>query len=67
MWAVLYGWTPEIFGTKSELFIHHLFSNKHYSRPPSLVRGTACGIASALSRMSVLYIISFNLPDTLTP
>ncbi|KAI0637103.1 MFS general substrate transporter [Trametes polyzona] len=31
MWAVLYGWTPEIFGTK--------------------VRGTACGIASALSRM----------------
>ncbi|KAG5638739.1 hypothetical protein H0H81_010549 [Sphagnurus paluster] len=30
MWAVLYGWTPEIFGTK--------------------VRGTACGIASALSR-----------------
>ncbi|KAI0789718.1 major facilitator superfamily domain-containing protein [Abortiporus biennis] len=33
MWAVLYGWTPEIFGTK--------------------VRGTACGIASALSRMCV--------------
>ncbi|KAJ3004463.1 hypothetical protein NUW54_g4803 [Trametes sanguinea] len=32
MWAVLYGWTPEIFGTK--------------------VRGTACGIASALSRIS---------------
>jgi len=31
MWAVLYGWTPEIFGTK--------------------VRGTACGIASALSRV----------------
>ncbi|PPR06313.1 hypothetical protein CVT24_001025 [Panaeolus cyanescens] len=31
MWAVLYGWTPEIFGTK--------------------VRGTACGIASALSRI----------------
>ncbi|KAJ7225962.1 MFS general substrate transporter, partial [Mycena pura] len=33
MWAVLYGWTPEIFATK--------------------VRGTACGIASALSRMWV--------------
>ncbi|KAI0040049.1 MFS general substrate transporter [Auriscalpium vulgare] len=31
MWAVLYGWTPEIFGTK--------------------VRGTACGAASALSRI----------------
>ncbi|KAF7299816.1 MFS general substrate transporter [Mycena chlorophos] len=31
MWAVLYGWTPEIFATK--------------------VRGTACGIASALSRI----------------
>jgi len=31
MWSVLYGWTPEIFGTK--------------------VRGTACGIASALSRI----------------
>ncbi|KAI0346052.1 MFS general substrate transporter [Trametopsis cervina] len=31
MWAVLYGWTPEIFDTK--------------------VRGTACGIASALSRI----------------
>lgn len=31
MYAVLYGWTPEIFGTK--------------------VRGTACGIASALSRI----------------
>ncbi|KAJ7601244.1 major facilitator superfamily domain-containing protein [Mycena floridula] len=31
MWAVLYGWTPEIFGTK--------------------VRGTACGMASALSRI----------------
>lgn len=31
MYAVLYGWTPEIFDTK--------------------VRGTACGIASALSRM----------------
>ncbi|KAF9493580.1 MFS general substrate transporter [Pleurotus eryngii] len=31
MWAVLYGWTPEIFTTK--------------------VRGTACGIASALSRI----------------
>ncbi|EIN12783.1 MFS general substrate transporter, partial [Punctularia strigosozonata HHB-11173 SS5] len=31
MWAVLYGWTPEIFGTE--------------------VRGTACGIASALSRI----------------
>ncbi|KZP31624.1 MFS general substrate transporter [Athelia psychrophila] len=31
MYAVLYGWTPEIFGTK--------------------VRGTACGIASALSRV----------------
>ncbi|KAJ7490461.1 MFS general substrate transporter [Mycena latifolia] len=31
MWAVLYGWTPEIFATK--------------------VRGTACGIASALSRV----------------
>ncbi|KAK7022151.1 MFS general substrate transporter [Favolaschia claudopus] len=31
MWAILYGWTPEIFATK--------------------VRGTACGIASALSRI----------------
>jgi len=31
MWAVLYGWTPEIFSTK--------------------VRGTACGAASALSRI----------------
>jgi hypothetical protein len=31
MWAILYGWTPEIFGTE--------------------VRGTACGVASALSRM----------------
>ncbi|KAN0074636.1 Major facilitator superfamily domain containing protein [Tylopilus felleus] len=31
MYAVLYGWTPEIFGTR--------------------VRGTACGIASALSRI----------------
>jgi len=31
MWAVLYGWTPEIFGTK--------------------IRGTACGIASGLSRI----------------
>ncbi|ESK88018.1 membrane transporter [Moniliophthora roreri MCA 2997] len=31
MYAVLYGWTPEIFGTE--------------------VRGTACGIASALSRV----------------
>ncbi|KAI0269991.1 major facilitator superfamily domain-containing protein [Gloeopeniophorella convolvens] len=31
MWAVLYGWTPEIFATK--------------------VRGTACGAASALSRI----------------
>jgi len=31
MWAILYGWTPEIFGTN--------------------VRGTACGIASALSRI----------------
>lgn len=33
MWAILYGWTPEIFGTE--------------------VRGTACGVASALSRMYV--------------
>lgn len=31
MWAVLYGWTPEIFATR--------------------VRGTACGAASALSRI----------------
>ncbi|KAI0286406.1 major facilitator superfamily domain-containing protein [Russula brevipes] len=31
MWAVLYGWTPEIFATK--------------------VRGTACGTATALSRI----------------
>ncbi|KAI9507626.1 MFS general substrate transporter [Russula earlei] len=31
MWAVLYGWTPEIFATK--------------------VRGTACGAATALSRV----------------
>jgi len=31
MYAVLYGWTPELFGTK--------------------IRGTACGIASALSRI----------------
>ncbi|KDQ62758.1 hypothetical protein JAAARDRAFT_149872 [Jaapia argillacea MUCL 33604] len=31
MWAVLYGWTPEIFDTK--------------------IRGSACGIASALSRI----------------
>jgi len=31
MWAVLYGWTPEIFSTK--------------------VRGTACGAATALSRI----------------
>ncbi|KIJ97555.1 hypothetical protein K443DRAFT_241093 [Laccaria amethystina LaAM-08-1] len=31
MWSVLYGWTPDVFGTK--------------------VRGTACGIASALSRI----------------
>ncbi|KIK69824.1 hypothetical protein GYMLUDRAFT_151542 [Collybiopsis luxurians FD-317 M1] len=31
MWAILYGWTPEIFGTE--------------------IRGTACGIASALSRI----------------
>ncbi|KAE9403218.1 MFS general substrate transporter [Gymnopus androsaceus JB14] len=31
MWAVLYGWTPEIFGTE--------------------IRGTACGIASAMSRI----------------
>ncbi|THH16949.1 hypothetical protein EW146_g3782 [Bondarzewia mesenterica] len=37
MWAVLYGWTPEIFGTK--------------------VRGTACGTASALSRMYVFLAI----------
>jgi len=31
MWAILYGWTPEIFATN--------------------VRGSACGIASALSRI----------------
>ncbi|KAF9066464.1 major facilitator superfamily domain-containing protein [Rhodocollybia butyracea] len=31
MYAILYGWTPEIFGTE--------------------IRGTACGIASALSRI----------------
>jgi len=31
MWAILYGWTPEIFSTN--------------------VRGSACGIASALSRI----------------
>ena len=34
MWAILYGWTPEIFSIN--------------------VRGSACGIASALSRMCVL-------------
>ncbi|KAL1729666.1 major facilitator superfamily domain-containing protein [Schizophyllum commune] len=51
MWAVLYGWTPEIFSTE--------------------VRGTACGIASALSRVGgmispvlggVLLMISKSLP-----
>ncbi|KAL1745814.1 major facilitator superfamily domain-containing protein [Schizophyllum fasciatum] len=51
MWAVLYGWTPEIFSTS--------------------VRGTACGIASALSRVGgmvspvlggVLLMISTALP-----
>ncbi|TRM63911.1 major facilitator superfamily domain-containing protein [Schizophyllum amplum] len=51
MWAVLYGWTPEIFSTA--------------------VRGTACGIASALSRIGgmvspvlggILLMISKSLP-----
>ncbi|KAI5118798.1 hypothetical protein M0805_005140 [Coniferiporia weirii] len=51
MWAVLYGWTPEIFGTE--------------------VRGTACGTASALSRIGgmvapvlggALLVISRSLP-----
>ncbi|KAF8625910.1 hypothetical protein AX17_006636 [Amanita inopinata Kibby_2008] len=51
MWAVLYGWTPEMFGTK--------------------VRGTACGIASALSRIGgmiapllggVLLVIDRSIP-----
>jgi len=31
MWAILYGWTPEVFSTN--------------------VRGSACGIASALARI----------------
>ncbi|KAL4073313.1 major facilitator superfamily domain-containing protein [Scleroderma yunnanense] len=35
MYAVLYGWTPEIFGTE--------------------VRGTACGMASALSRIGSMF------------
>ena len=34
MWAILYGWTPEIF--------------------PTHMRGSACGIASALSRVCVV-------------
>jgi len=51
MWAVLYGWTPEIFGTK--------------------VRGTACGIASALSRIGgmiapmlggILLVVNRSIP-----
>ncbi|KAL0565988.1 hypothetical protein V5O48_016027 [Marasmius crinis-equi] len=51
MYAVLYGWTPEIFGTE--------------------VRGTACGIASALSRIGgmiapilggMLLVISRSIP-----
>ncbi|KAL0060024.1 hypothetical protein AAF712_013203 [Marasmius tenuissimus] len=51
MYAVLYGWTPEIFGTE--------------------VRGTACGIASALSRIGgmiapilggILLVISRSIP-----
>lgn len=46
MYAVLYGWTPEIFGTK--------------------VRGTACGIASALSRVCVLDVLVFSYTMALT-
>ncbi|KAH8114414.1 MFS general substrate transporter [Phellopilus nigrolimitatus] len=51
MWAILYGWTPEIFGTA--------------------VRGTACGSASALSRIGgmiapvlggALLVVSRSLP-----
>ncbi|KZV73229.1 MFS general substrate transporter [Peniophora sp. CONT] len=51
MWAVLYGWTPEIFSTK--------------------VRGTACGAASALSRIGgmiapvlggVLFMVDLAFP-----
>ena len=51
MWAVLYGWTPEIFDTE--------------------VRGTACGTASALSRIGgmiapvlggILLQVSVSLP-----
>ncbi|KAK7037249.1 hypothetical protein VNI00_011240 [Paramarasmius palmivorus] len=51
MYAVLYGWTPEIFGTE--------------------VRGTACGIASALSRVGgmiapilggMLLVVSRSIP-----
>ncbi|KAH6871586.1 major facilitator superfamily domain-containing protein [Coprinopsis sp. MPI-PUGE-AT-0042] len=51
MWAVLYGWTPEIFATS--------------------VRGSACGIASALSRIGgmiapilggILLMMSRTLP-----
>ncbi|EEB94899.1 hypothetical protein MPER_06213, partial [Moniliophthora perniciosa FA553] len=51
MYAVLYGWTPDIFGTE--------------------VRGTACGIASALSRVGgmiapilggTLLVISRSVP-----
>ena len=41
---MLYGWTPEIFGTK--------------------VRGTACGIASALSRVYVLTLPSISFMGT---
>lgn len=49
MWAVLYGWTPEIFDTEGK--------NNHRQLCSYLiiisVRGTACGTASALSRMCV--------------
>jgi hypothetical protein len=50
MWAVLYGWTPEIFGTKSK-FRDPYLPGRVVDILYNLVRGTACGIASALSRM----------------
>ncbi|KAF5376819.1 hypothetical protein D9757_008908 [Collybiopsis confluens] len=49
MWAVLYGWTPEIFGTEG--MIHVAFACFEQLTGNAPVRGTACGIASALSRI----------------
>jgi len=48
---MVYRWTPEIFTTDGKSLLFSLSGGRGSDSVRSVVRGTACGIASALSRV----------------